>query len=153
MDRQTLRDWVLRHNAEGIAWLCHHIAAGPKSRLTSEHEAAVAELVRKGPDLSKHGVVRWRRVDLARVIKTRFNVILAERSVGAMLRSAFGGCRCDRDISQDPAAQDAHKKTSPIWSKPQSPSNYGGKMKPAYMLRMPRGSGIYRGALYFFTTV
>jgi hypothetical protein len=31
-------------------------------------------------------VVRWRRVDLARVIKSRFNVTLAERSVGAMLR-------------------------------------------------------------------
>jgi hypothetical protein len=31
-----------------------------------------------------------RRVDLARVIKTRFNVILAERSIGAMLADAEG---------------------------------------------------------------
>jgi hypothetical protein len=37
-------------------------------------------------DLAKDGVVRWRRVDLARVIKTRSKVTLAERSVGAMLR-------------------------------------------------------------------
>jgi len=140
MDRQTLRDWVLRYNAEGIAGLCNRIAAGPKPRLTPEQEATVAELVRKGPDLAKHGVVRWRRVDLARVIKTRFNVILAERSVGAMLRR-LGFRRLSvrpRHPQQDPAAQEAHKKTSPIWSKPQSPSmraknrsNYGGKMKPA----------------------
>jgi transposase len=140
MDRQTLCDWLLRYNAEGIAGLCNRIAAGPKPRLTPEQEATVAELVRKGPDLAKHGVVRWRRVDLARVIKTRFNVILAERSVGAMLRR-LGFRRLSvrpRHPQQDPAAQEAHKKTSPIWSKPQSPSmrakkrsNYGGKMKPA----------------------
>src|ERR1700687_3437 len=117
MDRQTLRDWVLRYNAEGIAGLCNRIAAGPKPRLTPEQEATVAELVRKGPDLAKHGVVRWRRVDLARVIKTRFNVILAERSVGAMLRR-LGFRRLSvrqRHPPQDPAAQEAHKKTSPIW--------------------------------------
>ncbi len=93
MDRQTLRDWVLRYNAEGIAGLCNRIAAGPKPRLTPQQEAAVAELVRKGPDLAVDGVVRWRRVDLARVIKTQFNVTLAERSVGAMLRR-LGACRC-----------------------------------------------------------
>src|SRR3984893_7602837 len=136
MDRQTLRDWVLRCNAEGIAGLCNRIAAGPKPRLTPEQEATVAERVRKGPDLAKHGVVRWRRVDLARVIKTRFNVILAERSVGAMLRR-LGFRRLSvrpRHPQQDPAAQEAHKKTSPIWSKPQSPSmraKYGDKMKPS----------------------
>jgi len=66
MDRQTLRDWVLRYNAEGIAGLCNRIAAGPKPRLTPQQEAAVAELVRKGPDLAVDGVVRWRRVDLTR---------------------------------------------------------------------------------------
>jgi len=64
MDRQTLRDWVIRYNAEGIAGLCNRIAAGPKPRLNPEQEAAVAELVRKGPDLAVDGVVRWRRVDL-----------------------------------------------------------------------------------------
>lgn len=88
-------------------------------------EATVAELVRKGPDLAKHGVVRWRRVDLARVIKPRFNVILAERSVGAMLRRlGFQWLPArPRHPRQDPAAQEAHKKTSPIWSKPQSPGH------------------------------
>ena len=139
MDRQTLRDWVIRYNAEGIAGLCNRIAAGPKPRLNPEQEAAVAELVRKGPDLAVDGVVRWRRVDLARVIKARFNVILAERSVGAMLRRL--GFRQlsvrPRHPRQDPAAQETHKKTLPIWSKPSSPSmcaknrsNFGGRMKP-----------------------
>jgi transposase len=118
MDRQTLRDGVLRYNAEGIAGLGNRIAAGPKPRLTPEQDAAGAELVRKGPDLAVDGVVRWRRVDLARVIKVRFNVTLAERSVGAMLRR-LGFRRLSvrpRHPRQDPAAQETHKNTLPIWS-------------------------------------
>jgi hypothetical protein len=58
-----LRDWVIRYNAEGVAGLSDRTSPGPKPRLTPEQEAAVAELVRKGPDLAKDGVVRWRRVD------------------------------------------------------------------------------------------
>jgi transposase len=140
MDRQTLRDWVIRYNAEGIAGLCNRKAAGPKPRLTPEQEAAVAELVRKGPDLAKDGVVRWRRVDLARVIKTRFNVTLAERSVGAMLRR-LGFRRLSvrpRHPQQDPAAQETHKKTLLISSTrsflsmpAKNRSNFGGRTKPA----------------------
>ena len=144
MDRQTLRDWVLRYNAEGIAGLCNRIAAGPKPRLTPQQEAAVAELVRKGPDRAKDGVVRWRRVDLAHVIKTRFKVTLAERSVGAMLRR-LGFRRLSvrpRHPQQDPTALETHKKTLPIWSKPRSPSmrannrlNFGGRTKPGLVSR------------------
>jgi transposase len=112
MDRQTLRDWVLRYNAEGIAGLCNRIATGPKPRLTPEQEALVAEMVRKGPDLAVDGVVRWRRVDLARVIKTQFHVTLDERSVGAMLRR-LGFRRLSvrpRHPQQDPAGAGGAQK-------------------------------------------
>jgi hypothetical protein len=34
-------------------------------------------LVRSGPDLAEHGVVRWRRIDLSKVIEARFGVHLA----------------------------------------------------------------------------
>jgi transposase len=144
MDRQTLRDWVIRYNAEGVGGLSDRTSPGPKPRLTPEQEAAVAELVREGPDLAKDGVVRWRRVDLARVIKTRFNVTLAERSVGAMLRR-LGFRRLSvrpRHPQQDPTAMETHKKTLPIWSKPRSPSmggnnrlNFGGRTKPGLVSR------------------
>jgi Winged helix-turn helix len=56
-------------------------------------------------------VVSWRRVDLARVIKTRFNVTLAEGSVGAMLRrSGFGACRCGRAIRSRTRQRGRHTK-------------------------------------------
>ena len=86
MDRQTLRDWAHRYNAEGLAGLSDRPQPGPKPRLTAGQEAEVAELVRAGPSLAEHGVIRWRRRDLARAIERRFGVVLAERSVGALLR-------------------------------------------------------------------
>ena len=149
MDRQTLRDWVLRSNAEGLAGLSDRVIPGPKPRrpkprLTPEQEAAAADLVRKGPDIAVDGVVRWRRVDLARLIKTQFNIILAERRIGAMPRR-LGFRRLSvrpRHPQQDLAAQETDKKTSPIGSKPQSPSmraksrlNFGGRMKPELVSR------------------
>ena len=139
MDRQTLRDWVHRYNEHGLAGLLDRPIPGPKCRLSPEQEAQVARLVGTGPDLAEHGVVRWRRVDLSRVIEQRFGVHLAERSVGALLRR-LGFRRLSarpRHPGHDPAAQLAHKKTSPTWSQPPSPSrratsrsSCGGKTKP-----------------------
>lgn len=124
MDRQTLRDWVHRYNALGLAGLVSRTAPGPTPRLTSDQQAELAQMVREGPNLSEHGVVRWRRVDLAWVIKARFGVELAERSVGELLRR-MGFRRLSarpRHIGHDAQAQAAHKKTSPTWSPPPSPS-------------------------------
>jgi transposase len=42
--------------------------------------------VEAGPDLETDGVVRWRCVDLRRVIKERFGVDLDEVSVGRLLK-------------------------------------------------------------------
>ncbi len=80
MDRQTLRDWVHRYNAEGLEGLKDRRAPGAAPRLSAEQQAEVAEWVRQGPELAQHGVVRWRRIDLARAIEQRFGVELAERT-------------------------------------------------------------------------
>ena len=95
-----------------MAGLSDRKAPGPKPRLTAEQDAAVAELVRTGPDLAEHGVVRWRRADLSKVIQARFGVRLAERSVGTLLRR-LGFRRLSvrpHNPAQDAAAIEAHKK-------------------------------------------
>jgi transposase len=140
MDRQILCDWVHRYNAEGLKGLHNRTAPGAKPRLSPEQEREVAELVRKGPDLAVHGVVRWRRIDLSRVIKQRYGIKLAERSVGALLRR-LGFRRISvrpRCPEQDAASQEAHNKTFPIWSQPPSRhtraasrSSSGGRMRRA----------------------
>ena len=108
IDRQTLRDWVHRYNEEGLAGLTvRHGEFGPKRLLSPEQEAEVAEWVRRGPDLAEHGVVRWRRADLARAIEARFGVVLAERSISTVLRR-LGFRRLvvrPRHPGQDAAAQ------------------------------------------------
>ena len=144
MDRQILCDWVHRYNAEGLQGLYNRTAPGAKPKLSPEQERAVAELVRNGPDLAEHGVVRWRRIDLAHVIEQRFGVKLAERSVGDLLRR-LGFRRISvrpRCPEQDAVAQEAHKKTFPIWSPPASRrtraasrSSFGGRMRPALASR------------------
>jgi transposase len=140
MDRQTLRDWVHRYNAEGLAGLHDRPHPGPPSRLNREQQGQVARWVREGPKLSEHGVMRWRRVDLAREIEKRFGVKLAERSVGALLRR-LGFRRLSvrpRHPLKNIEAQESFKKTLPIWWQPAfrgarapSRSRSGGRMKPA----------------------
>jgi transposase len=113
MDRQTLRDWVHRYNAEGLSGLSDRHSAGPPSLLTVEQQQTVAQWVKDGPDFAKHGVVRWRRADLADQIKKEFDVVMAERSVGDMLHR-LGFRRLSvrpQHPGQDPSAQEAHKKT------------------------------------------
>ena len=74
MDRQTLRDWVHRFNGSGPQGLIDNWTEGPKPRLSAEQLAQFAQIVEAGPDREKDGVVRWRRIDLKRVIAERFGV-------------------------------------------------------------------------------
>ncbi len=115
MDRQSLRDWVHRYNAEGIAGLCNRRLTGRRPLLTAAQKAQVAALVEAGPVLGVDGVGRWRRVDLRDLIAERFGVAMHERTVGKLLR-ALGFRRLSvrpRHPGADAAAQEAFKKTSP----------------------------------------
>src|SRR5688500_5559942 len=58
MDRQTLRDWVHRFNAQGPEGLLDNWFTGPELRLSEGQCAEVAELIETGPDSAVHGVVR-----------------------------------------------------------------------------------------------
>ena len=85
MDRQTLRDWVHRYNADGLAGLSDRHGGGTKPRLSVEQEAEIARWIRTGPDVAVDGVVRWRCKDIQARIEDRFGVTLHERSVGKLL--------------------------------------------------------------------
>ena len=85
MDRQTLRDWVIRFNETGVAGLANRAVPGRTPRLSTAQLAEVKAIVLAGPDLEKHGVVRWRCVDLQGVIADRFGVRFHEATVGKLL--------------------------------------------------------------------
>lgn len=86
MDRQTLRDWVHRFNEHGPEGLLDSWSKGREPRLSETQCAEIADLVETGPDRAVHGVVRWRRVDLQRVIHERFGITYHERTVGKLLK-------------------------------------------------------------------
>ncbi|KON63864.1 hypothetical protein KOEU_26730 [Komagataeibacter europaeus] len=115
MDRQTLRDWVHRFNAAGPDGLHDRWRNGSVCRLTADQLAELSALVTTGPDRARDGVVRWRRVDLQRVIEERFGVSYHERHVSALLkRLGFSHVSVrPRHPGQDPSVMDAFKKTSP----------------------------------------
>lgn len=139
MDRQTLRDWVHRYNATGLEGLKNRAnVGGPRRKLSAAQEAAFAVWVREGPKLEEHKVVRWRCRDLRDELARRFGVEMHERTVGKLLtRLNFSRVSVrPRHPEQDMLVQEAHKKTSPIWSPRPSPSlratsqsSYGGKTK------------------------
>src|SRR3974390_3561182 len=64
MDRQTLRDWVHRFNADGPEALCNRKAPGAPPKLSAEQKQELKAIVERGPDPVKDGVVRWRCCDL-----------------------------------------------------------------------------------------
>jgi transposase len=107
MDRQTLRDWVIRYNAEGLAGLSDRVPPGPAFRLRPEQLTELSEIVEAGPDPAVDQVVRWRRVDLRRVIRERWGVEFHERTVGKLLhRLGFAKLSVrPKHPKSDPAAQ------------------------------------------------
>ena len=114
MDRQTLRDWVHRYNAEGLSGLANRRAPARPRQLAPEQMAELATWVEAGPDPERDGVVRWRRRDLRARIAGAFGVEVHERTVGKYL-VALGYRRLSvrpRHPKADPAAQDAFKKVS-----------------------------------------
>ena len=113
MDRQTLRDWVHRFNEHGPEGLLDSWSKGPAPRLSAEQRAEIAQLVETGPDRAIHGVVRWRRIDLQRVIVERFGIAYHERTVGKLLK-ALGFSHISarpRHPTQDARTMEAFKKT------------------------------------------
>ena len=117
MDRQTLRDWVIRYNEAGVEGLRDRPRSGRRPRLNAAQLAELARLVEQGPDIEVHRVVRWRCVDLQAEIKARFDVDLSERQVGRLLgQLKFTRLSVrPRHPQTDEAAQQAFKKTSPLW--------------------------------------
>jgi transposase-like protein len=63
MDRQTLRDWVIRFNEQGPDGLINIPSPGVPPR-DNTHRAFLARIVKEGPIPAVHGVVRWPACDL-----------------------------------------------------------------------------------------
>jgi len=112
---QVIRDWVLRFNTNGPDGLIDGKATGKPSKLNDAQRQALARIVESGPIPAIHGVVRWRRRDLAHWVFEEFGISLEESSVGRELR-ALGFRKISarpRHKGQNEFAVEDFKKTSP----------------------------------------
>ena len=113
MDRQTLRDWVIRYNEHGVGGLCDQWSGGRPPKLLPEEKARLVEIVLAGPDPESSGISAFTRDDLVAICEERFGKRLAATSMGRILRG-LGLSRQKARPShpeKDLAAQAAFKKS------------------------------------------
>jgi transposase len=114
MDRQTLRDWVIRFNAEGIEGLRDRPKSGRPPWLDEGQQAALRALVLRGPDPDRDGVSTWRAKDLCGIVEARFGVAYSENGMLRLLHDLDLSWQKARPIhpAADPKAQERFKKNS-----------------------------------------
>ena len=113
MDRQTLRDWVIRYNGDGLDGLCDCWGDGRPPRLEPQEQAELIRIVLAGPNPETDGISSFTREDLARICETRFGKSLHPASMGRLLKR-LGFSRQKARPShphKDPAEAEAFKKS------------------------------------------
>jgi transposase len=115
MDRQTLRDWVIRFNAEGVDGLRDRPKSGRPSWLSEGQQATLKALVLRGPDPEHDGVSSWRAKDLCRIVEQRFGVAYSENGMLRLLHDLDLSWQKARPMhpEADRKAQETFKKSSP----------------------------------------
>lgn len=113
MDRQTLRDWVIRYNAYGLDGLADQWGEGRPPKLSPEERIELVAIVLAGPNPEASGISAFTREDLVCICKERFGKSLHVTSMGRILRE-LGLSRQKARPShpqKNPAAQAAFKKS------------------------------------------
>ena len=113
MDRQTLRDWVHRYNAEGVEGLRDHPRPGRPCALDEGRQAALKALILRGPKLERDGCVAWRVRDLRALVERRFGVRYGESGIRRVLHGLDLSWQKARPVhpEADVQAQERFKKT------------------------------------------
>jgi transposase len=113
MDRQTLRDWVIRYNEQGPEGLINIPSPGMQPKLDQKHGAFLARIVERDPIPAIHGVVRWRACDLIMRLHEEFGRSVSDDTVYRALRDlGFSHVSArPKAYKQDVDAVEAFKKT------------------------------------------
>ena len=74
MERQALRDAVLRYNVEGLASLHDRPRPGSKPRLDETRRSALRQLILAGPEVETTGLSAWTLGELCQEVEARWGV-------------------------------------------------------------------------------
>jgi transposase len=86
MERQALRDAVIRYNAEGPSGLHDRPRSGRPEALTDGQQAALKAWVLRGPDPERDGVSAWRLVDICEHAEKAYGVRYSEWGMSRLLK-------------------------------------------------------------------
>jgi transposase len=112
MERQALRDAVVRYNAEGLAGLHDRPKPGRPPRLSEAEQAALAARVFAGPDPERDGIAARTRADLCGWLQARFGKAFHPSSLSRVLRRPDLPRQKARPVhpEADPKAQERFRK-------------------------------------------
>jgi hypothetical protein len=83
-----LRDWVHRFNRAGPDGLIDNWTSSPTPRLSADQLAELTAIVETGPERKVDGVVRWRRINLKRIIRERLGSTITSAMSESFSRSS-----------------------------------------------------------------
>ena len=86
IERQALRDAVVRFNAEGLSGLGDRPYGRPPERLSGGEQAALVAFVLRGPDPERGEPSSWTLPDLCRFIEARFGKTMCPQSMSRVVR-------------------------------------------------------------------
>ena len=86
MERQSLRDAVSRYNAEGLEGLRDRPKPGRPPALSEAEQAALLNVIFRGPDRARDGCVDWTLPALCGWIERRFGKRLHPASLSRVVR-------------------------------------------------------------------
>jgi transposase len=86
MERQALRDAVVRYNAEGLEGLRDRPKPGRRPALTEAEQAVLLATIFRGPDRARDGCAEWTLPALCWWIEDRFDKRLHPASLSRILR-------------------------------------------------------------------
>ena len=111
-ERQSLRDAVVRFNAEGLAGLRNRPRPGRSGKLSPAQQEELRAWVLAGPDPETDGVSSYRLVDIAGHIEQRWSVLYGLSSVSRLLHRMGLSWQTTRPIhpKADTEAQELYKK-------------------------------------------
>ena len=86
IERQALRDAVVRFNAEGLSGLVDRPYGRRPERLTEGEQAALVNRVLRGPDPERGEPSSWTLPDLCRFVEERFGKAMRPQSMSRVVR-------------------------------------------------------------------
>ncbi len=93
IERQSLRDAVLRFNAEGLAGLVDRPYGRRPERLTEGEQAVLVNRILRGPDPERGEPSSWTLPDLCRFIEERFGNTMCLQSMSRACAAWGSGTR------------------------------------------------------------